>query len=129
MQFIPAMLLPLSVVRAGCQQRGPSPGDQALTEIAKLGGSLLVYTHGGQQLREVDLHGTQATHATVGRIKDLARSPVVKVDLSDTPVTDAGFEPLKSLPDLRALVLSGTGVTEAGVREFQQARPEVKIIR
>lgn len=46
---------------------------------------------------------------------------------SDARVTDAGLRHLKKMSRLRRLYLVGTEVTDAGVRELQQALPKVDI--
>jgi hypothetical protein len=49
--------------------------------------------------------------------------------LSGTGVTDAGLAALGGLPDLTYLVVADTAVTEAGVRALQQSRPLLKVHR
>jgi hypothetical protein len=43
--------------------------------------------------------------------------------------TDAGLAHLKGLTRLTNLNLAGTGVTDAGVQDLQEALPKVRIIR
>jgi hypothetical protein len=45
-----------------------------------------------------------------------------------TEVGDAGLEHLKSLTQLRFLVLSGTKVSDTGVQRLQQALPQCEIV-
>jgi hypothetical protein len=47
--------------------------------------------------------------------------------LNDTVVTDDGIQSLHGIPALQRLDVERTLVTEQGVREFQQARPDVKV--
>ena len=44
-------------------------------------------------------------------------------------ISDLGLEHLKNFTNLRELNLTGTKVTEAGVRALQQALPKVSIKR
>lgn len=50
-----------------------------------------------------------------------------KLDLFQTPLTDAGLESLKCLKNLRELDLNRTSVTAEGVRSLRQALPNCKI--
>ena len=47
--------------------------------------------------------------------------------LSNTKVSDAGLEHLKEMKELRYLGLTGTNVTDKGVKELQAALPDCKI--
>jgi hypothetical protein len=51
------------------------------------------------------------------------------LDLNFTRVTDAGLAHLKGLTNLGEVGLEGTQVTDAGVRDLQQALPSLKIHR
>jgi hypothetical protein len=51
------------------------------------------------------------------------------LNLSDTPISDAGLEHLKGLTQLQGLMLAHTKVTDAGVRELQKALPKCSIGR
>jgi hypothetical protein len=88
------LLLPL----AGCLPQPATTEDQAVTAIEKLGGKV------------------------VRDDKDPAK-PVVTVDLSNTPVTDAGLKELAGLRGVQTLYLSGCeGVTDAGLKELAQLK-------
>jgi hypothetical protein len=75
---------------SGCTSRSEAEHEQALAGISKLGGRF-------ERDRRVD------------------GEPIVKVDLSGRPATDADLEPLKVLTQLNSLNLGGTRVTDAGV--------------
>jgi hypothetical protein len=76
----------------------------------------------------VDLHGTKVRNADLVVIKKLDH--LQELDLSGTPVTDAGLENLEGMATLRTLRLVGTaGVTDAGVQALQKALPNVKVVR
>jgi internalin A len=49
------------------------------------------------------------------------------LDILDSQVTDAGLEYLKGLANLRVVLLNGTQVTAAGVRDLQRALPKARI--
>ena len=49
------------------------------------------------------------------------------LNLSHTQITDKGLDHLKSLRNLRLLFLTGTHVTENGVRKLQSALPNCQI--
>jgi hypothetical protein len=49
--------------------------------------------------------------------------------LNDTKITDAGLTHLSGLTRLWKLNTAGTRVTDAGVQEFRQALPKVRITR
>jgi len=49
------------------------------------------------------------------------------IDLSGTPVTNASIALLKTKPNLRWIVLSGTKVTRSGVEELQAACPAIEV--
>jgi len=51
------------------------------------------------------------------------------LDLSFTPITDAGLKELASLNNLTTLYLYGTQVTDAGLKELQQAIPNCQIVK
>jgi hypothetical protein len=51
------------------------------------------------------------------------------LNLSYTPITDAGLAWLKGLVHLQALDVEATKVTNAGIKEFQKVLPKVKVVR
>ncbi len=81
----------------GCSTDQDAQQEAAIAEIEELGGSV-----------------------TVGK-------PVVEVSLECTEVTDAELEHLKGLTSLQSLHLSGTQVTDEGVKKLQQALSKCKI--
>ena len=46
-------------------------------------------------------------------------TPIVGINLGNTPVTDAWLDRLKGLATLRSLDLSGTNVTDAGIERLK----------
>ena len=69
------------------------------------------------------------TEVTDAGLKDLKELTNLKgLNLWGTKVTDAGLEYLKGLTKLQWLNLLGTAVTADGVRQFQQALPNCKIV-
>ncbi len=98
-------------------------------------------------LRDLDLSRTEVTGAGLSalssfphlqklnlwnlkRVEDSAIPALLKLnklallDLAGTGVTDRGLELLGAIPSLRRLYLTGSRVTDAGVREFQRAHPD-----
>jgi internalin A len=51
------------------------------------------------------------------------------LSLTHTAITDAGLVHLKGLAGLRRVHLKATNVTDIGVRDLQQARPDLAITR
>jgi hypothetical protein len=51
------------------------------------------------------------------------------LSLRRTGVTDIGLTHLKKLTTLRQLDVSDTKVTEPGIHQLQQARPDIELIR
>ncbi len=52
-----------------------------------------------------------------------------RLDLRNTPITDAGLKHLGQLVNLETLYLYGAPVTDDGVKDLQQALPKCKILR
>ena len=52
-----------------------------------------------------------------------------RLNLDGTRISDAGLAHLKELTKLSSLDINGSQVTEAGVRDLQQALPSLKIYR
>ena len=83
-------------------------------------------------LRELDAikalwaEGTQITDASLEQLDDNFK--LEHLWLSGTPITDAGLDHLKVLPSLREVHVEGTKITAVGVRRFNEARPEVKVV-
>ena len=63
--------------------------------------------------------GTPADRELVGRWKN----DLLSLDLSRTPVTDAGLELLKGLPRLQILDLDQTSVTDVGLAHLKESSP------
>ena len=68
-------------------------------------------------LTAIDLSGTQVAGPGLRYLKKSA--PVLRIlDLSSTPITDAGLECVLGLPMLQVLGLAHTAVTDAGMRHI-----------
>jgi len=71
----------------------------------------------------LNLSKTNVTDAHMARVNEMGiGNLLLKLDLSNTAVTDAGLEKLDSLYLLSSLDLSGTKVTAAGVARFRSNR-------
>ena len=101
---------------------------QAIAEIERLGGSVVIHPAGPDWLRSivgdevmtgydhvvyVDLFDTQVADAGLVHLRRLKRFEML--DLSMTQVTDAGLVHLKRLTKLETLNLTATLVTDAGL--------------
>jgi hypothetical protein len=51
------------------------------------------------------------------------------LDLQHSGVTDKGLEQLERLSSLKQLWLSGTVVTDAGMKQLREAIPNLKVTR
>jgi Leucine-rich repeat (LRR) protein len=81
-----------------------------------------------RQLHTLVLRNTKVTDSGLLVVKDLA--PLRVLCLADNiNVTDAGLVNLKDLASLRSLDLSGTKVTDAGVKQLRIAMPNCQISR
>jgi hypothetical protein len=74
---------------------------------------------------ELDLSGSTVTDDQLAKLNEPdAGTLLVRLDLSNTGISDAGLEKLTDLYVLLNLKLVGTKVTPAGVERFQQKRQE-----
>jgi HEAT repeat protein len=75
-------------------------------------------------------HRQEARRSLGGKItgdEQKPGKPVVVVDFHGAKVTDADFKELKGLKDLQSLGLWETKVTDAGLKELQEALPRCQI--
>jgi hypothetical protein len=80
-------------------------------------------------LREIGmLHALVQATAQDGK-RPSGPADVVALDLTGTEMTDAGLKELKELKNLLSLNLRATRVTDAGSAELQNALPKLKIRR
>lgn len=98
------------------------PGDQN-THVADADLSRLASL---AELQQLDLWSAQITDQ--GLVALLPLKKLRRLQLSQTRVTDAGLSTLSALPNLTELGLVGTQVTSDGVRRFQRAHPDCKVI-
>jgi hypothetical protein len=86
--------------------------DDLLKQVKQLG-----------RVTELDLNKSTVTDAHLALINELGLGTLLlKLDLSHTAVTDAGFEKLENLVLLTDLNLTGTKVTHAAVERFKKNR-------
>jgi hypothetical protein len=86
--------------------------DDLLKQVKQLG-----------RITELNLSKSTVTDDQLGLIDQLGLDPLLlKLDLSGTGVTDAGFEKLHNLALLSELNLAGTKVTPAAVERFKKNR-------
>ncbi|MCA9262613.1 MAG: hypothetical protein KDA60_02145 [Planctomycetales bacterium] len=78
-----------------------------------------------RSLTVLDLGGTQISDAALLSIMKCRNLEVL--NLNFTSVTDGGLIQLVELNSLRRLEISGSNVSPAGVRRFQDMRPNVQI--
>jgi len=100
--------------------RGATVDATVLEDIKKLG-----------RISELDFSKSTIDDALVARLDELELGNfLLRLDLSQTSVTDAGFEKIGRLPLLRDLNLTGTKVTAGAVTRFLQNRKnDAKILR
>jgi len=86
---------------------------------------LLEHLKGLDQLHKLDLDNTPVSDAGLEHVKTLGQ--LQELDLHLTQVTDAGLKHLKGLNQLRELRLVNTKVTDAAVKTLRQALPNCRI--
>jgi Leucine Rich repeat len=87
----------------------------------------LVHLKGLTKLQRLYLYNTNVTDAGLVHLKGLTK--LQYVGLSNTKVIGVGLANLKGLSQLRAVELMGNKVSDAAVKDFQQALPNCKIDR
>jgi hypothetical protein len=101
--------------------------DEAIAAIEKLGGTCRCdVLSPDSPIVRVGLRHTQVTDASLEYLKVL--TSLQKLDLGITRVTDAGMRHLKGLTSLQELNLHDTHVTDAGVNELKKALPNCTIV-
>lgn len=89
----------------------------------------LDYLRGIGSVAELDLSGATITDEQFTRIAsgDCKLTTLFKLDVSDTPISDAGLKEAHGLPILANVNVKGSKVTDAGVKAFQQVRAKKKM--
>jgi hypothetical protein len=131
--LIPGLLLALGCrgsppAQVEIKLENPAERERALAEVQRLGGRFEVDENDpAKPVVLVDLSGAPATDASLtclGGLPNLRR-----LYLGATNVTDAGLVHLKGLTELRILALDGTKVTDAGVQDLKQVLPKAEFVR
>lgn len=93
------------------------------TRITDAGVKFLI----GCKLKRLNLDDTSVGDAAVSYITQI---PTLEfLHLGKTAITDEGLEELKSLPQLKDLILTNTGLSPVAVEQLQKALPKTKISR
>lgn len=144
----PVLVLALVGALAGCS--APTPEDRAEALVSKLGGSAARDSRlPGSPIVSVHLRETACTDADLKQLAsltelrslNLSKTPVTDagiievlhfkelktIAIRETAVTDAGLRVLAQLPHLTSLYMGGAKVTRAGLDEFLKARPNCEI--
>jgi internalin A len=107
--------------------RADDAEDKAVAFVEKLGG---VVTRDdklpGKPVVKVNLADTNVTDAGLKELAPLKNLTILY--LNETKVTDAGLKELAPLKNLTWLNLRDTQVTDTGLKELQQALPKCKIL-
>ena len=80
-----------------------------------------------EEVATLDLSHTPVTDAGLRELAPLKN--LTTLNLSHTPVTDAGLRELAALKHLTTLRLSHTPVTDGGIAELEQALPKCKVVK
>ncbi len=112
------------------EKRYPPHGTGYVVDLsgAQLSDSIFQKLKDLKRVAELDLSKSSLTDDQMGQLNDVAYL-LVKLDLRNTAVTDAGLEKLTNLNVCFNLYLAGTKVTQAGVENFKKqrlARPSTK---
>jgi uncharacterized protein YjbI with pentapeptide repeats len=113
------------------QKRYPPYGNGYVVDLsgAQLTDSTFQQLKGLERVAELNLSKSSLTDDQMDKLNDVAYL-LVKLDLSNTAVTDAGVEKLTNLNVCSDLNLAGTQVTKAGVENFTKqrlARPKTRV--
>ena len=63
-----------------------------------------------------DAHAVAAIETLTSKLRRDGNGSIVEVDFRGVEVTDGDLEPLTKLPNLRSVLLLGTGITDAGLQ-------------
>ncbi len=110
--------------------------ERAARPLRELGGKVYGSGNGTSQIfgpagvTFVDLSGTAVGDAQLEHLGEQLEglSGLRVLNLSRTPITDAGLEYLKGLTQLKSLDLSETNITEEGATRLSKALPTVLIL-
>lgn len=107
------------------QKDYPPHGKAWLVDMSKMTvtDDLLRQVKSAGYVSELNLSGSTLTDEQLGLINEIGLADnVLKFDLSNTGITDAGFEKLTRMALLSDMNLTGTKVTRAAVDQFLNAR-------
>lgn len=81
-----------------------------------------------QTITELNLSGAAITDEQMKSLASRpATGPLLKLDISNTPVTDAGLLAFAELPLIFQITVTGSKVSPAGIESFRQKHPRNKL--
>jgi len=105
----------------GCESAEAESKEESIAAIREIAGSKVTLT----PIFKVRLSGTGVTDGGLAHLKGLTGMKMLF--LGKTKVTDAGLVHLKGMTGLEGLLLQNTKVTDAGVKKLRAALPKCKI--
>ncbi|GAA4426416.1 hypothetical protein [Bremerella cremea] len=96
---------------------GQTLNDETFEQLASLG-----------YIVELDLSNTNCNDDHLGVINDTSiRYVLMKLDVSNTEISDHGMEKLKEMYLLKSMNVNGTDVTNSGIKTLKDAFPLVQV--
>jgi hypothetical protein len=85
----------------------------------------LVHLQGLEEIRALNLEGTNVTDAGLVHLKGLPS--LAHLTLTDTAITDKGLVQLEQMPKLKVVDIGETDVSRFGTAKLREARPDLEV--
>lgn len=118
--LLPACAL-LTLTVGGCAKPLPPEHVEAVAKMQGLGGRI-VFSRGGYRL---NMGNSRISDEDVGLLHNIQN--LKALDLRGTQVTDAAVDELAKIVTLERLEVSGSQISPEGIMQLQTARPELHL--